>query len=47
LGLEQTVPHFPQLFGSLLVLTQVLLQRLWPAGQPQVPLAQTWPPLQV
>jgi hypothetical protein len=52
--LQQTVPlaHMcvqkPQLFGSVLVLTQTPVQLVVPLGQPvpQLPFAQVWPEAQ-
>jgi hypothetical protein len=37
------LPQRPQLFVSVEVLTQRLLQYVWPVGQPQTPARQSWP----
>jgi hypothetical protein len=34
------LPQWPQLFGSLAVLVQMLPQSCWPVGQTQAPLTQ-------
>jgi hypothetical protein len=40
------LPHEPQLLLSTLVLTQIPLHRVWPAGQPHEPCKQVWPLVQ-
>jgi hypothetical protein len=47
--LEQVDPHVPQLLGSVAVLTQVPLHRVWPDGQDamHMPLLQVIPVGQV
>jgi hypothetical protein len=42
----QLLPHDPQLFGSVLRLTQVPPQLVCPDGQTQVPFTQDVPPVQ-
>jgi hypothetical protein len=43
---EQTDPHAPQFLGSTDVFEQSPAHAISPGGQAQVPLAQTWSPLQ-